>query len=347
MKLRTDKFSPVQRLRAAWRWVRARRWRTSLFVGLSGFVLLNVWAFRHAWTMTHYASGGPVTIRPEQMSMLGKLEVLVTGVNLPRPENERTPADLDLPYATHRIPVTDGIELEAWYVPRENARAVVALYHGYGSCKGRLLGEAQAFQDLGCATLLVDFRGSGGSSGDATTLGMFEAADVAASCRLARELAPDQPLILYGRSMGSVAILRAIAHEGVEPEGIIIECPFDRLLRTVQHRFTVFHLPSFPCAELLLFWGGVQHGMNGFAHNPVDYAARVDCPVLQLHGTLDRRVLESEARSVFEALGGEKQFEVFPETGHESCFSSRPDQWNRLVARFLDRNVAKQVSAAP
>lgn len=327
-----------RRFKATWRWMRMNRRRALGFFILAGFVTLNVWAFRHAWTMTHYSSGGPVTIRPEQMSTFGKLEVLLTGVNLPRPLNEQTPADFDLPFETHRIPVSDSIELEAWHVPRDDARAIVALFHGYGSCKSRLLHEAQAFRELGCATLLVDFRGSGGSSGNATTLGRFEADDVAATCRVAQELVPGKPLLLYGRSMGSVSILRAIAYENVQPAGIIIECPFDRLLATVEHRFSAFHLPSFPCAELLVFWGGVQHGMNGFAHNPVDYAAYVRCPVLQLHGEIDARVTVSEARSVFAALPGEKQFEVFPDTGHESCHRSRPDLWRKCVVSFLDQH---------
>jgi uncharacterized protein len=35
------------------------------------------------------------------------------------------------------------------------------------------------------------------------------------------------------------------------------------------------HIPPFPLAELIIFWGGVQHGFNAFAHNPVTYAAQV------------------------------------------------------------------------
>jgi len=275
------------------------------------------------------------------MSVLGRATVLLTGVNLPRPTNDKTPGDLDLPFETHRVSVPDGIQLEAWYVSRSDPRAIVVMFHGYGAAKAKLLTEARAFYDLGCAVLLVDFRGSGGSTGDATTLGVFEAADVAAACELAQSLAPGRQLVLFGRSMGSVAILRAIAHNGVIPAGIILECPFDRLLATVEHRFTAMGLPSFPCAELLVFWGGVQHGMNGFAHNPVEYAARVDCPVLLMHGDQDKRVRVSEVQAVYDALAGEKRLEIFPQVGHESCYRTRPDLWGRHVGEFLDRRCPK------
>jgi alpha-beta hydrolase superfamily lysophospholipase len=290
--------------------------------------------------MTHFAAGGKSTIRPEEMTLAGRVSVVLTGVNLPRPANNRTPADVDLDFETHQLSVPDGTQLEAWYVAHPDQRGLVLLFHGYGGSKSRLLDEARAFHEVGCGVLLVDFRGSGGSSGNSTTLGVYESDDVLAAFALGKKLAEGRPLILYGRSMGSVAILRAIALDGIAPAGIIIECPFDRLLTTVKNRFRAIGLPSFPCAELLVFWGSVQHAMNGFAHNPEDYARQVHCPVLLLHGELDKRVSVAEVRAVFENLAGEKQFHLFTEVGHESCHRTRPDLWEQFVFQFLDEHAA-------
>lgn len=326
------------RLQGIWRWTRTHRWSSIAIAFFVAFTLLNVWTFRHAWAMTHFSTGGKSTIRPEDMSNLGRMKVLLTGVNLPRPVNDKDPGDLDLPFETHHVQVPDGFNLETWFVPRPQPRAIVLMFHGYGASKAKLLDEARALHGMGCSALLVDFRGSGGSTGNATTLGMFESADVKAACELAQKLAPGRPVVLFGRSMGSVAILRAIAHDKVKSAAIIIECPFDRLLGTVEHRFTAMGLPSFPCAELLVFWGGVQHGMNGFAHNPVEYAARVDCPTLVMHGDLDKRVSLAEVQAVYDALSGEKRLEIFPGVGHEACFRTRPDLWEREVTEILDRH---------
>jgi uncharacterized protein len=328
------------RWQRSWCWVRTHPRRALCYSLLIGFLLLNVWTFRHAWAMTHYSYGGKSTIRPEEMSLLGRAAVVLTGVNLPRPVNNRTPADVDLAFETCRIHVPDGTELEAWHVPHLDGRATVLLFHGYGASKSKLLDEARAFHEMGCEVLLVDFRGSGGSSGDTTTLGVYESADVAATFDFARTLAEDRPLILFGRSMGSAAILRAIARDGVAPAGIIMECPFDRLLTTVKNRFRSIGLPSFPCAELLVFWGGVQHGMNGFAHNPMEDARGVKCPVLLMHGDQDKRVSLPEVQAVFANLPGWKQLEIFPDVGHESCHRTRPDLWSQFVAEFLDRHAA-------
>src|SRR5262249_22595949 len=145
---------------------------------LAGFVALNLLAYFHARAMTVFSGDGVRTPRPERLSAWDKACVLLTGVNLPRPANERTPDDLGLTYETCRISGDDGTALEAWRIPRDQSRAMVVMFHGYASCKGRLLKEARALHELGCETLLVDFRGSGGSSGNETTLGIFEADDV-------------------------------------------------------------------------------------------------------------------------------------------------------------------------
>lgn len=325
----------------AWRWVKAHPKRAVAALFSTVFIAANVLAFRHAWVLTHFAPAGETTARPEELSALEKLEVAIGGVRIRRPQNDRTPDSLELAFETHRIASTGGHELEVWHIPHTEARAIVALFHGFHSSKGNLLTEARAFHDMQCSTLLVDFRGSGGSTGNETSLGVHEADDVAAAAQLAMQLEPDRPLILFGQSMGAVAILRAVSLGLAAPAAVIVECPFDRLLGTIEHRFDAMSLPSFPFAEMLVFWGSVQHRMNGFAHNPLDYATAIRCPVLQLHGELDPRVTAAEARALFDRLPGEKRFEVFEGVGHQPYAPARPELWKRLVDEFLEQVCSK------
>lgn len=94
-------------------------------------------------------------------------------------------------------------------------------------------------------------------------------------------------------------------------------------------------IPSFPSAQLLVFWGGWQWGFNGFAHNPVNYAKVVYCPVLFMHGTDDPRARLVEGRRVFDAVQGNKVFKTFDRTGHESYISSHAAEWRTTVAAFM------------
>jgi alpha-beta hydrolase superfamily lysophospholipase len=262
---------------------------------------------------------------------------LLGGVTLPRPGPAETPAHVGLPYAVHSFAGDEG-PLEAWHVPHPAARGTVVMFHGYKACKAVLLPEARAFHGLGYACFLVDFRGSGGSEGDHTSIGYYEADDVARAAAFARRRWPSAPLILYGQSMGSAAILRALS-AGLKADAAVLECPFDRLLTTVKARFATLGVPSFPGAQLLVFWGGVRHGFDGFRHNPVEYAARVRCPTLLMHGARDWRVRTAEARAIYAALAGPKRWELFAEAGHQSYCGACRGRWCEVVEGFLGEHL--------
>lgn len=321
-----------------WLW-RNRKRSLALAVAFV-FVLLNVLAFVHARAMTHFAPSGAKTLKPEALSRWGKLKVLLTGVNIPRPMNDADPATVGLGYTIQRMERDDGTMLEAWEIAHPKARGRVLLFHGYASCKASLLREARVFHSLGYTVCLVDFRGSGGSAGDVTTVGVREADDVAAAFAQLRQ--DGKPCMLYGQSMGSAAILRAVAVHGLQPDALIIECPFDTLRNTVAARFDAMGMPAFPGADLLVFWGGVQQGFNGFTHRPVDYARAVSCPVLLMHGTDDPRVTPVQLESIYENLAGPKELQWFVGAGHVPCCTANPDRWTRSVASFLDEVLVGQ-----
>jgi len=303
-------------------------------------ILLNALAYMHAHAMTHFASEGERTGSPESLSVWRKAKVLVAGVTIPRPANHQTPADVGLPFTVHCFRSADGTNLEAWHLPHSQARGLVLMFHGYSAAKGSLLPDAAALHEMGYAVLLVDFRGCGGSDGDTTTIGVQEADDVAAAWEYARAHWPDQPAALFGHSMGSAAILRAVAVHGMEPRGLVLECPFDSLLHTVGHRCSAMHLPRFPLAHLLVLWGGVQHGFNGFRHNPAEYARQVSCPVLLLHGEKDLRVNHEEAEAILANLRGEKKLVEVPGVGHDGYVATSPEVWKQVVGSFLSNHLA-------
>src|SRR5262249_3495643 len=156
---------------------------------------------------------------------------------LPRPENRLTPRDVGLSYERHVFAGGRGVPVEAWFVPAPSARGTVVLFHGHAASKDSQLREAKVFHAMGLNALLVDFYGSGGSAGRETSIGFYEALDVAKAFDYARGLPHAGPVVLYGASMGAAAILKAVADQKLEPAALILECPFDSLIGTVRHRF--------------------------------------------------------------------------------------------------------------
>ncbi|MDY7015981.1 MAG: alpha/beta fold hydrolase [Cyanobacteriota bacterium] len=308
-------------------WFSTRRWKKRLLRAvLIAFIATNAIAYLGAYSLTHFKEPGQI------------------GLGAPRPHDSRVPSDGGMKYTVQRIPINGTEWLETWFIParRSEHRGTVLLFPGRGGDKAsQLFGPAKILRKLNYDTLLVDFRGVGGSSGTTTTLGMREAQDVAFALNYARKLDVERPIILYGISMGTSAILRAIASENVEPDAIILELPFARLLDAVKVRLQALNIPSFPLGELMIFWGSIQHGFNGFAHNPVAYATHVNCPTLLLHGQRDRWTSRAEIDAIFKNLPGSKQLVLFPAAAHQLLVAVNRDRWADSIDRFLTTHTLR------
>ncbi len=262
------------------------------------------------------------------------------GLGVPKPQNKQTPGDRGLPYTTHRIPLNAAQPnsgwLEAWSIPAAGtSKGTVLLFPGnLGTKGGVLISPAASFRQLGYDTLLVDFQGVGGSSGTTTTAGIHEAKDVVTALQYARANLPS-PVILYGVSMGTAAILRAITLHNLQPDGLILELPFTRLVDAIKIRLRHGHILPITTAELLVFWGGVQHGFNGFDHNPIDFAKAVRCPVLLIHGQRDQWMTVSQIQALFHNFPSPKQLVIAPNVGHELLVSANLSLWQQAIEEFL------------
>jgi uncharacterized protein len=292
-------------------------------ISIGSLAIVNLGAYLGAYVMTHTHPAG------------------ASGLSLPRPISRKLPSDVGLKYTTIQLPIGTNEWLETWSIPAETATAkgTVLLFPGHLSSKGKeLIAVARVFHRLGYDCLMVDYRGVGGSSGDTTTLGAKEAKDVAIAMQYTRQQQPKNPIILYGLSMGSASILTAIAQEQISPDAIVLELPYARLTSALGSRVGKnTRLPLFPTTELLVFWGGVQHGFNGFTHNPVDFARQVKCPTLIMNGKLDPWTSQLEIDGIFNNIKTSKQLVTFDRAGHDLLVSVDRQLWEKSVERFLDR----------
>ncbi len=305
------------------------RWFIGLF--LLGFIALNFIAAFQAWNFTHFLEPDTqATHLNEHSSFSHKLESIVFGVKIPKPQNN--PIDLDF---IEVDTISGTVNLEVWRFDMEPSLGVVALFHGYKSSKSALWNEAQAFYRMGYTVVLVDFRASGNSDGNQCSMGYYEALDVANTLKWCQESYPEQKIFLYGVSMGAAAILRAVSELDTNPDGILLQSSFSNLLATSKNRFELMGLPQFPAAHLLTFWSGYLNDFNAFKHNPGKYAKNVNCPTLLIHGMLDNRVSWEASKEIYDNLNGKKEFAVFSNSGHESILNHEEANWVYLVTNFM------------
>ncbi len=298
------------------------------------FLLVNLLAWKQSGGMVKISYSGKRTSRPENLSKFQKILVLLKGVNLPCRPNEFNPSTHQLEYENCSFHGSQNL-VACWYIPCANSTNVVILFHGYIRNKATLLNEASLLYSLGNSVLMIDFPGSGDSYGNHTTLGYYESLDVKNAIDFMKTKCPDKKRILYGFSMGAAAILRAVKLYPLDVDKIIMESPFTTLLETVGARFKAMGIPPYPLAHLLVFWGSIRLGYNGFTFNPIKYAKDITVPVLQLHGEDDRRVPLVRARALYENIRTEKTFVLFEGAGHESLATKDSKKWLDAISLFL------------
>ena len=305
----------------------------SLFYLLDGMIILNVFAYLHAYNFTHFSNEqSQRTGKPENIPFLTKITVLFTGVKNPKSLNDTFPI---VPYIVYEIPSQFGYQINTWFIPNDSAKGIVIIFHGYASDKSKNLNESNAFHKLGYAIFLVDFSGHGATSNNSTTLGFNEASDVINAYHFIRKKYPKQPIILYGMSMGATAIMKAVSENNLDIKAIIVECPFGSLVSTTRNRFGLMNLPPTPLAELLLFWGGLQNNFPPFEHNCFQYATKIKTPFLLMYGLQDKYVLKPEIELLFNKIIGKKELIFFEKSAHEPLLKSDTDKWQKSVSNFL------------
>ena len=299
--------------------------RITLFL----FLIANFMAAFHAYKFTHFEKNAILIGKnPEDLNFTQKLNALFFGVSLPRPESDLLPGD------EFRNVVVNN-EIACWEIKVPNDKGTVILFHGYGSNKASVLGKAQEFNRMGYTAFLVDFKGSGGSVGNETTIGFKESQDVKACYDYIKSQNP-KSIILCGTSMGAVAIMKCVSETNIHPNYLVLECPFGSMKQTVSNRFTAMGLPSFPLCDLLVFYGGIMNGFWAFDHNPIDYAKNIHIPTLLLCGGKDERVTQKEIDDIFLNLKSTKEKIIYPLAKHESYLNEYREDWREDVECFLE-----------
>ncbi len=316
--------------------MKIRKIYTTLFwCLLAAFVLLNIIAYNNAYHFTHFSQAKvKETIKPEELSFTQKLKVLFMGVRKAKSAISAYPNGR---YQTFLIPNKQDT-LNAWLLEADSSKGLVISFHGYTSNKSQMLTEAEAFNDLGYNVLLVDQRGHGESTGYTTSIGYYEAYDVAAAFKFAQEKLLADKIYVHGISMGAVAVLRAASENLISPAAIIAECPYGGMLHAAKNRFGIMGVPSFPSAELLVFWGGIQNGFWAFNNNTIADASHIKAPVLLHYGEKDENATPAEIKAIYNNLKIKKQISGFENAGHQSYCRHNPEKWKSNIKSFLDSN---------
>ncbi len=265
--------------------------------------------------------------------------VTTRSYHFPDPNDGRTPRSFGLQYHDIEFHSSDGILLKGWYVPAgPHARGTIIYCHGHNRTRVEMLPMEVFGHRLGYDGLLFDFRHAGESGGTMGTLGYKERLDVLAAVHdaLIHEKA-HRPVILWGVSMGAAAALMA-ASQSSQVAAVISDSSFLSFRHVIAHYARMlFHLPSFPIADEVIYWSAWR---GGFSPSAFDLRKAVKLinprPILFIAVQGDRRIPPATARRLYShSTSPQSVLVVVPGHRHGEGFTSGNAEYEKAVKDFL------------
>jgi len=215
----------------------------------------------------------------------------------------------------------------------------VLLLHGYRSDREILQTRRRFFIRRGFHTLLLHFRGHGGSEPAYISYGFNERKDVKAAIEFIRSLHPGQPVQIGidGISMGAAAAAYAVAYESVNPDWVILESCYDNLRRALTNRLELHVFSPFVplIARPLEFVAAHLFRLRLEDLNAAKALEKIRCPVLVLAGDSEKVLKIAEVEHLYQQIPEPKRLMLFPGAGHEDLLIRDPRRFVKAVGSFL------------
>jgi hypothetical protein len=234
-------------------------------------------------------------------------------------ELRASPADIGLPFTPLKLATADGETLDGWFVPadsRRQARSLVLFFHGNAGNIGHRLDYLRMFHELGLATMIIDYRGYGRSTGTPSEQGTQ--LDAEAAWRHATQAlgVPAKNIVVFGESLGGAVAAQLAA---ANPPGALV-------LASTFTSVPDLGAELYPLLPVRL--------LARIRYDSLAQLARIDCPLLVIHSRNDDIILFAHGQRLFAAAREPKQFLEIA-GGHNEGFVFGRADWTRQLDGFL------------
>ena len=225
--------------------------------------------------------------------------------------------EVDFPNARPvSIPVDPFVSVRGWYAPPRSGMPVIVYFKGN---EGSFTDSVERFKRMnadGYGIVAFDYRGFPMSPGAISQEGVL--ADALAVFDWVS--APDAPVIIWGRSLGTGPATYVASKR--EAAAVILESPFTAAVDVAAERY-----PIFPVRILMKD-----------PYPSRDWIGQVTEPVFVAHGTADRVINVHHGRDLFAMAENGEELWIDEGGTHGSLWAD--GIWDR-VRTFMDRVVPK------
>lgn len=238
---------------------------------------------------------------------------------------------------------TNDVALKGWFLPSESSPAKLNIIMAHGYRKNRLQTDAEALKlskalvEQSYNVLMFDFRNSGESGGDVTSVGYWEKYDLLGAVDWMKDNHPGT-VALHGFSMGASTALLAAADDP-DIAGIVADSPFNHLTRYLKENLPVWsHLPNVPFTPLIL---GILPQLTRIDPDQVDGLSAVDRvyprPILFIHSTDDHSIPYQNSETMWAKHPDRFEFWKTSGADHVKSHAVHPKEYEEKVVQFYSR----------
>ena len=194
----------------------------------------------------------------------------------------------------------DGTELVGWMVQHRKPRFHILYFHGNAENVALILPVLRNIRDqLDATVLAVDYRGYGKSSGKPNESGLC-ADGIAAFEFFQKECGIEgSEIVVFGRSLGGGVAVHVASERSIK--ALVLQSTFDSMVDVAAKK-----IPWLPVRWLM---------RNRF--ESIRHAEKIECPLVQFHGTTDEIVPLEHGYQLFESIDvSNKKFHKLENTGH-------------------------------
>ncbi len=227
------------------------------------------------------------------------------------------------PSSTPNLTVTAiPVQIEMWWLPHTDPAAPTLLYyHGTFRNLYQNLPKINALREAGFAILAVEYRGWGRS----TTIVPSEQTIVQDAQMAFNELKRREPRpshrVIYGHSMGSGVAVEIASR---------LTAPADYGALILESAFTSFPDIAYEASWLGLF----VSRLNSERFTSIDKIAKVQAPLLMLHGAADKTVPIRLGKQLFAAANTPKSIVEFEAGRHSNLQETDAVAYQKALSDF-------------
>ena len=235
-----------------------------------------------------------------------------------------TPRDLGIEFDDLYFKSAPNITLHGWFINKGSEQTILWLHGNGGNISHRLYSLQNLYDNTKYNIFIFDYRGYGKSDGNVSESVSYQDSFSAIEFLNTNYSIPINQLILFGRSLGA-SIACEIATK-ITPLALLLESAF-----TSIRDMTKFKFPFLPGIEYLI----------SDKFNTYDKLNQINCPILFVHGDLDKTIPIKMGVALYEKYQNTKLFIKAKGAGHNNIEEVLGIDYFKQIETFVTANCLK------